>query len=308
MGASISSPGGILSDVAQPVDGLVVDVQQADSKIDPHGARSSVRRNVDRMISAVESSTADLVVFGECFVNGYLSGGLLPALALDRRPGAGPIEELAAAVHGKGTSLLFGATTSKGSFPGSLYNSAILISPDQEVCVIDKTHLSEFRYHGEPVIAERMDWTPGSALSPIVEIAGTKIGIQICHDIVFPEVSRSLALCGAEVIVNLSAAVSGFGWFWDSLTTTRAFENSLWFVHATVVNERGTRPELICHSRVVDPVGQTVAELPDGEESSMTCILSSQAVRDARAALKPFTERRPGLYFQDPISDGISPT
>jgi len=51
--------------------------------------------------------------------------------------------------------------------------------------------------------------TPGSKISKPVDTSIGKIGMMICYDLRFPEVSRSLAVAGAEVLIALSAWVKG---------------------------------------------------------------------------------------------------
>lgn len=243
---------------------------------------------------AAEEGTR-LVIFGEGYLNGYQSGALLPEIALRVDGDPDQLGDLMAAVDETGVSLVFGATTSRGSYPGSLFNSAVVLRPGKQPVVVDKTHLSEFRYEGEPVVAERMDWAVGSRLGPVFDVDGFSIGVEICHDIVFPEVARSHCMRGAEVVINVSAAVGGFDWFWNAIPATRAFENCVWYVHATVVSAGGT-PPLLGHSRVISPVGAVVCEAPDGAETTMTYTLDRTSVLRARASLKPFTERRPDIY------------
>jgi len=287
-----------LSSRGNAVEQLQISVCQADSDIDDQDPAGSVRRNFGRMRDALYEAAAEgsrLVVFGEGYLNGYQSGSLLPEIALRLDGDQNRLEELTAAVNETGVSLVFGATTSRGSYPGSLYNSAVILRPGEEPIVVDKTHLSEFRYKGEPVVAERMDWAVGDRLGPVFDVDGFKIGVEICHDIVFPEVARSHSMRGAEVMINVSAAVGGFDWFWNAIPATRAFENCVWFVHATVVSDKG-EPPLLGHSRVISPVGSVVCEAPDGVETTLTYTLDRTSVWRARASLKPFTERRPDIY------------
>ena len=248
----------------------------------------------DAVYEASEKSTR-LVIFGEGYLNGYQSGALLPEAALRVGGDLDQLGTLISAVEETEVSIVFGATTSRGSYPGSLFNSAVVLRAGEQPIVVDKTHLSEFRYKGEPVVAERMDWAVGSRLGPVFDIDGFKIGVEICHDIVFPEVARSHCMRGAEVVINVSAAVGGFDWFWNAIPVTRAFENCVWYVHATVVSAKG-QPPLLGHSRVISPFGAAVCEAPKGAEYTMTYTLDRASVLRARAALKPFTERRPDIY------------
>ena len=202
-----------LSDWGSTVEHLQISICQADSDIDERDPTGSVRRNFGRVRDAVHAAAEEgtrLVIFGEGYLNGYQSGKLLPEIALRVASDEDQLGDLTAAVDATGVSLVFGATTSRGSYPGSLFNSAVIMRPGRHPIVVDKTHLSEFRFNGEPVGAERMDWAAGSRLGPVFDIDGFAIGVEICHDIVFPEVARSLCMRGAEVVINVSAAVGRF--------------------------------------------------------------------------------------------------
>ncbi len=101
--------------------------------------------------------------------------------------------------------IIMGASTHKGTFPGQCYNSALLIAPQGLIGVYSKTHVASFGVDGM-VAAEKAWWSPGSDM-PVFETALGRIGIEICYDNSFPEVARTLTLKGAEIIVNISAAV-----------------------------------------------------------------------------------------------------
>ncbi len=80
-----------------------------------------------------------------------------------------------------------------------------------------KTHL-----FGE----ERGAFVAGDALL-VVDLAGTGLGLMICFDVEFPEVARSLALAGADLLVTISANMDPFGRDHDVFVTARALENGL---------------------------------------------------------------------------------
>jgi len=75
---------------------------------------------------------------------------------------------------------------------GHLYNVAHFFTPTGKVYTQDKLHITPW---------ERQAWNirPGSGLKVFHTPMG-RIAIQVCYDIEFPEVSRLLALAGAEVI------------------------------------------------------------------------------------------------------------
>ncbi|OQO93845.1 hydrolase [Saccharomonospora piscinae] len=74
----------------------------------------------------------------------------------------------------------------------ALYNSAAVLDGDGVRAVYRKTHLWD---------REHLVFTPGSAPPPVVDTRAGRLGVLICYDLEFPELTRSLAMRGAEVIV-----------------------------------------------------------------------------------------------------------
>lgn len=74
---------------------------------------------------------------------------------------------------------------------GCLYNSAVLLDGAGGRAIYRKTHLWD---------AEKLFFTPGSATPPVVDTAFGRIGLMICYDMEFPEMTRAAALAGAELL------------------------------------------------------------------------------------------------------------
>lgn len=74
---------------------------------------------------------------------------------------------------------------------GRLYNSAAVIDRGELTAVYRKAHLWD---------AEKHLFTPGNAAPPVVPTSRGRIGVLICYDLEFPEVTRKLALAGAELL------------------------------------------------------------------------------------------------------------
>jgi len=73
-----------------------------------------------------------------------------------------------------------------------LYNSAVLIDTSGARTVYRKTHLWD---------TEQLFFTAGSAAAPVVPTAFGRIGVMVCYDMEFPEMTRSVALRGADLLV-----------------------------------------------------------------------------------------------------------
>lgn len=100
---------------------------------------------------------------------------------------------------------------------GSTFVEGFLFGPEGLVGVQRKVHL--FR-------GERRRAVPGSSY-PVFRAGGAKVGIAICHDLVYPEVARILALGGAEVIFS-PALIGETGLVpWHIYIKARALENRI---------------------------------------------------------------------------------
>jgi predicted amidohydrolase len=255
--------------------------------------------NLERALGAIAEAAdqgAQLIVFGEIFLNGYESGRFTPRYAVSERADDPFLAPLVDEARSRGVHIVMGATTHKGPFPGDVFNSAVLIGPQGIVGVYSKAHVAAFRADDERVVAEKAWWSPGKEL-PVFDTPLGRIGIEICYDIWFPEVARTLTLKGAELIVNISAAVCGFETSWDHMLYVRSVENSIPYMHVSVVG-RQKDFELFGGSRLYSPFGEVLAEAPRGEEAVMTASLDRSLIFAARGAMHPFHNRNPALYRQ----------
>jgi predicted amidohydrolase len=153
-----------------------------------------------------------------------------------------------------------------------LYNSAALIDPAGKVIgKYRKTHFWQ-RYKITPP-----GYIAGSEL-PIFDIGTLKIGIMICADRSYPEVTRILTLKGADLIA--CPAYGGWGELNNSVMRTRAFENQ--------VNIVFTHPQ---QSLIIDTNGKIVRE--GGKD---TFIIKKIPLSDTPKNRPSVIYRRPELY------------
>ena len=206
---------------------------------------------MSEMISRIASQQRiDLIVFPELVTSGYELGLRFTELA-QRVPGP-TVNLMAQRANEYGIYIAFGMVT-KEKVESVLYNSAILVGPDGElVDVYNKIHLK-----GE----ERMAFREGYKL-PVAETEVGNIGMMIGYDLAFPEVARSLALDGAEVLVCLANWEAGQIDEWKTYVRSRAYENSVYVAAANRVGEDVTL-NFGGESMVVGPRGQIYASLAD---------------------------------------------
>jgi len=145
-----------------------------------------------------------------------------------------------------------------------LFNSGSLVDPAGEwVGRYNKMHLVPF---GEYVPFKRVfgfaggltkevgDFSPGTSRAGLQ--AGSKLGVFICYESIFPDEIGQLAANGAEVFVN----ISNDGWYGDSgayaqhlkQARMRAVENDRWLLRDTNTGVTAS----------VDPYGRVVSSIP----------------------------------------------
>jgi predicted amidohydrolase len=201
----------------------------------------------------VDATGAELVVLPESVTTGFTPG--VPARDLWDLVSAVPgpvVEPLQETARRLGVHVVVG-TYERGAERGVVHNAAVLLDRSGEAAgVYRKTH---------PFCTEtvsRGGWvTPGEEVS-VVETDLGRIGMIICFDGDYPELSRITAVRGAEVIVRPSALLRSAD-IWELTTRARAYDNHVYVVGA---NATGADPAGVLYfgnSMIVTPVAEVVA-------------------------------------------------
>lgn len=172
------------------------------------------------------------------------------------------------------------AAAAKASVAGSMiirekdacYNRLIYAHPDGKPEYYDKRHL--FR------MAEEHHYFSAGQEKVIVEEQGWKINLQVCYDLRFPVWSRnSYVKSGEEVKAAYDVLIYVANWpearinAWDILLQARAIENQCYVIGVNRVGKDGKGIFYNGHSRVIDPKGNVLAALNEGEEDIRTVSL-----------------------------------
>ena len=125
------------------------------------------------------------------------------------------------------------------------------------------------------------------------------LGVMVCYDLRFPELARTLALRGAEILAVPAAFPSGQPLpprtdHWDILTTSTALHNLCYVVAANQFGRLG-KDYPFGRSTIIDPWGIAVAKA-QGRESFVIGELDLDYVRQLRQDLPTLRLRRPDLY------------
>ena len=187
--------------------------------------------------------------------------------------------------------------------PGGLghelgFNTAIVVAPDGTlVARTRKLHL--------PVTAgyyEDRYFQPGDTGFPVVDLVDARFGFPTCWDQWFPEVARSYALLGADVIVYPTAIGSepdhpGFDTqpIWEQVIRANGIANGTFMV---VPNRIGTEGPVTFYgsSFISDPYGRVIVQAPRDEAAVLVADLDLDQRRDWLALFPLLSTRRPDTY------------
>ncbi|MBI5826247.1 MAG: acyltransferase [Deltaproteobacteria bacterium] len=229
-----------------------------------------VRENVEKAVRRLNSIDAELVVLPELFSTGYQFRSKKEALGLSEDVTAGYATSrlIEAAKAGK-MHIVAGIAERAG---GRVYNSSVLVGPRGVVGVYRKAHL----FWNEKKIFARGD-TP----LKVYNIGKARVGMMICFDWIFPEVARTLALKGADIICQPSNLVLPFC---PQAMITRSIENRVFSITANRVGVerrvKGRALEFIGSSQIVSPAGTVIRRAGGRREEAGAADIEPRDARD----------------------------
>lgn len=244
-------------------------------------AENNLVKMSDFISTITSQQKVDLIIFPELITSGYELGVQFTELA-QRVPGPA-INLMAQRAADAGVYIAFGLAT-KEKVESILYNSAVLVGPEGELLgSYNKTHL-----RGE----ERMAFREGFKL-PVFDTGEIgRIGLLLGWDLAFPEVSRAMALDGAEVLCCLANWEASYIDEWKTLARARAYENALFVAAANRVGQDVTM-SFGGESMIVGPRGRVFAALETDAESKkdlqrehQELLKEVQSLKEAKAALE----------------------
>ncbi len=221
---------------------------------------NQIQKNTEKAIKwlekAVKETSCQLAVFPETITTGFVPNMPVSELweSIESIPGPS-IEKICLAAKRLGVYVVW-PTYERGENKNIIYNSSALISSQGEIMgVYRKTH---------PFPSERSWTTPGKE-TPIFTTEFGKVGMIICYDGDFPELSRVLALKGAEIIVRPSAFLRPFD-IWSLTNCARAYDNHVYFIAVNAVGTDAGGGLYFGNSMIVSPIAQKLAQARSQEE------------------------------------------
>jgi deaminated glutathione amidase len=176
----------------------------------------------------------------------------------------------------------------QSNMPNRVYDTALWIDDHgRTAAVYRKLHL-----YDALGFKESDKFAAGKELTPPFQTDLGQIGLMICYDLRFPELSRCLTLMGAELLVAPSGWVEGNFKVehWQTMVRARALENGCYVIAPDQVANI-----YIGRSMVVDPFGRIVVDL--GESQGLETVdLDLAMVAEVREKLPLLKNRRSDIY------------
>ena len=250
-------------------------------------------KNLRKLESAVAAARADLFVAGELFLSGYMARDAFAQLA---EPLDGPAIKAATSIAQEhSTHLIFGMPEREEATK-RLYNTSVLVAPDGKVASYRKVYPANFGPFEEGLYFGR-----GDGLT-LVETQLGRIGLLICYDAFFPELSKAYALQGADLLAIISASPATSKPFFDRILPARAIENAMPVLYTNLV---GTELNIVFQggTQAIGPRGEDLGKAEDFVESVVHVDLDLRDSQTARAFRPTLRDTRKELW--EPVAPEV---
>ena len=243
------------------------------------------------LVRQAAAQKPDLITLPEIW-NGPYQQDLFPSFA---EPRFGPSWQLLSALASE-----YGIWLSGGSIAeredGRVYNTAYVFDrAGNEAARHRKMHLFDINVTGGQHFLESQTLTAGNEVT-VFDTEFCRMGLCICYDLRFPELSRLMVDRGAKLILVPAAFNMTTGpAHWELLFRQRAVDNQVFCVGTSPARDEAASYHAWGHSIVTDPWGRVVTQL-DAAEALRVVELDLDLVDRIRAELPLLAHRRSDVY------------
>ncbi len=247
---------------------------------------------IENFVKEAAGKKANMICFPEMSISGYSrKAGSELAQKLEERSVASFLLQLA-----RDHKMVIIAGLAEKNAKEKPYITQVIAEPEGILQKYRKTHLG---------ISEQPYFTQGEEIQAF-STPGAKIGIQICWETHFPEMTTILSLQGAEIIFSPHASPTMVGdrrAIWLKYLPARAYDNAVFMAACNLVGEGGRGRHFCGGALVIDPKGNVLAEDFAGKESLLVVDLKADQINRIRKQKRSTMAnsfylqcRRPELY------------
>ena len=252
-------------------------------------------KNVEVAAKYIEDAKiqgADIVVLPEMFCCPYKTSNFPLYAELE---GGETYEKLSAAAKNNSIYLVAGSMPEVDA-SGKVFNTSYVFDRDgKKIGKHRKVHLFDIQVEGGQFFKESDTLSEGNEAT-VFDTEFGKIGLAICYDFRFPELSRLMVDRGAQIIIVPGAFNMTTGpAHWEVLFRSRAIDNQVFTVG--VAPARNTEAAYVSygHSIIVSPWGRVVAQLGENE-GALVSTIDLDEVQKIRKELPLLAHRRKDIY------------
>jgi predicted amidohydrolase len=251
------------------------------------GDKTENLKKIEEIVMKAKSQAAELVIFPELSLTGYVVRDQIYELA---EPIPGPSTRIVEKIARKTKMhIVFGMPELSEKTHATIYNASVVVGPEGLIGKYRKMYLPT-----HSVFEEKRYFRPGYQTAVFDTELG-KIGLIICYDIFFPEVSRLTRLEGAQLIICISASPAVRRMFFEALTVARAMENTAFLAYVNLVGiEDGL--QFWGGSRLIGPQGKILVKAKYDEEDLVMDEVDYADIRPVEAFVPTLKDLRPELF------------
>lgn len=249
-------------------------------------------RTVKTYLEKIKDENPDFVILPEMFCCPYQTENF-PIYAEKE---GGPVwQQLSGYAKQYGIYLIGGSMPEKDA-EGNVYNTSYIFDREgKQIGKHRKVHLFDIDVKGGQTFKESDTLTAGDS-NTVFDTEFGKIGVMLCFDIRFPELSRMMVNDGAKVIFVPAAFNMTTGpAHWELSFRTRALDNQIYMVGCAPARDVSAGYISWGHSIVTDPWGRVTGML-DENEGILLAELDMDYEEQVREELPLLKSRRKDMY------------
>lgn len=249
-------------------------------------------RTVKAYLEKIKDENPDFVILPEMFCCPYQTENF-PIYAEKE---GGPVwQQLSGYAKQYGIYLIGGSMPEKDA-EGNVYNTSYIFDREgKQIGKHRKVHLFDIDVKGGQTFKESDTLTAGDS-DTVFDTEFGKIGVMLCFDIRFPELSRMMVNDGAKVIFVPAAFNMTTGpAHWELSFRTRALDNQIYMVGCAPARDVSAGYISWGHSIVTDPWGRVTGML-DENEGILLAELDMDYEEQVREELPLLKSRRKDIY------------
>lgn len=249
-------------------------------------------RTVKTYLEKIKDENPDFVILPEMFCCPYQTENF-PIYAEKE---GGPVwQQLSGYAKQYGIYLIGGSMPEKDA-EGNVYNTSYIFDREgKQIGKHRKVHLFDIDVKGGQTFKESDTLTAGDS-DTVFDTEFGKMGVMLCFDIRFPELSRMMVNDGARIVFVPAAFNMTTGpAHWELSFRTRALDNQIYMVGCAPARDVSAGYISWGHSIVTDPWGRVTGML-DENEGILLAELDMDYEEQVREELPLLKSRRKDIY------------